>query len=107
MTIDSWDAAVAYALTLPDTELGTSYRQPAVKVRSNGRTLLNVGNEPDTSFALHLDAGSIDLLKETDPDTYWQSPHYEGYAWCWSATAAPIRSGCARRSPAGATTSPR
>lgn len=78
-TLDSWEDVAAYALTLPDTELGTSYRQPAVKVRGNGRTFLNVGHEPDTSFALHLDAGQVDLVKETDPDTFWQSPHYEGY----------------------------
>ena len=30
--IDSWDEAVAFALSLPDTELSTSYGKPAVKV---------------------------------------------------------------------------
>jgi hypothetical protein len=78
--IDGFDAAVAFALTLPDTELGTSYREPAVKVASNGRTFLNVGHEPDTSFVLHLDGALIEMLKERAPDTFWQSPHYEGYA---------------------------
>lgn len=34
----SWDEAVAYALTLPDTEISTSYGMPAIKV--NGRTFL-------------------------------------------------------------------
>ena len=28
--IDDWKDAVAYALSLPDTELGTSYGKPAV-----------------------------------------------------------------------------
>lgn len=75
----TWDEAVAFALSLPDTELSTSYGQPAVKVASNGRAFLNTGHEPDTSFVVAMDVDSIELLKETDPETYWQTPHYEGY----------------------------
>lgn len=74
----TWDEAVAFALTLAGTELATSYRQPAVK--ANGHTLLNTGNEPDTSFVLHLDIGLTELLAETHPATFWKTPHYEGYA---------------------------
>jgi hypothetical protein len=29
----TWDEAVAFALSLPDTELATSYGKPAVKAR--------------------------------------------------------------------------
>ena len=36
----TFDEAVAFALTLPDTELSTSYGKPAVKVASNGRAFL-------------------------------------------------------------------
>ena len=75
----TWDEAVAFALSLPDTELATSYGQPAVKVASNGRAFLNTGHEPDTSFLVALDVDSIEVLKETDPATFWQTPHYEGY----------------------------
>ena len=75
----TWDDAVAFALSLPDTELSTSYGQPAVKVASNGRTFLNTGHEPYTSFVVALDVDSIEMLKETDPATFWQTPHYEGY----------------------------
>src|SRR3546814_5068583 len=32
-----------------------------------------------TSFGLALDLDTIEMLKETDPDTYWQSAHYEGW----------------------------
>jgi hypothetical protein len=75
----TWDEAVAFALSLPDTELSTSYGQPAVKVASNGRTFLNRGHEADTSFVVALDLDAVDLLMATEPDTYWQSPHYEGW----------------------------
>ncbi len=72
-----WDEAVAHALALPDAELSTHYGQPAVK--ANGNAFLNVGHEPDTSFVLHLDPSLIDMLMETHPATFWQTPHYAGY----------------------------
>ena len=77
--IDSWEKAVAFALTLPDTELSTSYGKPAVKVASNGRAFLYPGHEPKTSFGVGIDLDTIEILKETDPETFWQSPHYEGW----------------------------
>lgn len=75
----TWDEAVAYSLTLPDTELSTSYGSPAVKVRSNGRAFLFTSRESDTSFGVAIDLDSVDLLKETDPEAFWQTPHYVGW----------------------------
>ena len=75
----TFDEAVAFALTLPDTELSTSYGKPAVKVKSNGRAFLFPSHEADTSFGVAIDLDSIELLKATEPDTYWQTPHYEGW----------------------------
>lgn len=77
--LDSWDKVVAFALTLPGTETTTSWGTPAVMVAANGRAFVYPGRERDTSFALAIDLGTIDLLKETVPETYWQSPHYEGW----------------------------
>jgi hypothetical protein len=75
----TFDKAIAFALTLPDTELGTSYGKPAVKVASNGRAFLFPSHEADTSFGVALDLDTIEILKATDPDTFWQTPHYEGW----------------------------
>jgi hypothetical protein len=75
----TWDDAVAVALSLPGTVQSTHYGQPAVKVEANGRAFLNTGHESDTSFVLAMDLDSIELLKATDPDTFWQTPHYEGW----------------------------
>ena len=75
----TFDEAVAFALTLPDTERGTSYGKPAVKVASNGRAFLFPSHEADTSFGVAIDLDTVDLLKETEPETYWQTPHYEGW----------------------------
>lgn len=74
-----FDQAVAYALTLSDTELSTSYGKPAVKVKSNGRAFLYTGHEQQTSFGIAVDMDTVEMLKATDPDTFWQSPHYEGW----------------------------
>src|SRR3954451_13100262 len=75
----TWDEAVAYAPGLPDTELLTSYGKPAVKVAANGRAFLFQSHEPDTSFGVAIDRDTIEILKATEPGTYWQTPHYEGW----------------------------
>jgi hypothetical protein len=75
----TWEEAVAFALTLPDTMLSTSYGKPAVKVASNERAFLFPGHEQDTSFGIAMDLDTIEILKETDPDTFWQTPHYVGW----------------------------
>jgi hypothetical protein len=75
----TWDEVVAFALTLPDTELSTSYGKPAVKVKSNGRAFLFTSHEADTSFGIAIDLDEVEMLKATDPDSFWQTPHYEGW----------------------------
>ena len=77
--IRSWDDAVDFALSLPDTMLSTSYGKPAVKVASNGRAFLYTGHEDTTSFGIAIDLDTVEMLKETDPDTFWQTKHYEGW----------------------------
>lgn len=74
----SWDEVTAFALMLPGTELSTYFNQPAVKVTANGRAFLNCGTQPD-SFVLSIDQDSKEMLIETDPETYWQTPHYHGW----------------------------
>ena len=75
----TWDEAVAHALALPGTELGTSYGKPAVKLVSNGRAFLFRSHEAETSFGVAIDLDTIEILKETDPASFWQTPHYVGW----------------------------
>ena len=75
----TFDEAVAHALALPGTELSTSYGKPAVKVAANGRAFLFPSHEPNTSFGIAIDLDTIEILKATDPDIFWQTPHYEGW----------------------------
>jgi hypothetical protein len=75
--IRSFKEAVAFAMTLAGSELSTSYGKPAVKV--NGRTFLFPSHEAETSFGIALDLDTIEILKETDPSTFWQTAHYQGW----------------------------
>lgn len=77
--LDSFAKALAYALTLPGVEATTSYGQPAAGIAANGRKFLNVGHEPDTSFVVGIDCDTVEILMVTEPETYWQTPHYAGY----------------------------
>lgn len=75
----SWEAARDFALSLPGTELSASYGKPAVKVAANGRPFLGTGRETATSFVLHIDIATAEMLMATGPETFWQTPHYQGY----------------------------
>jgi|SRR5207253_4053703 len=75
----TFDEAVAFALSLPGTEYSRSYGKPAVKVVSNGRAFVFSSHEVDTSFGIAIDLNTIEILKATDPATFWQTPHYEGW----------------------------
>ena len=75
----TFDEAIAFALTLPGTERGSSYGKAAVKVTANGRAFLFPSHEAETSFAVAMDRDTIEILKATEPETYWQTPHYEGW----------------------------
>jgi hypothetical protein len=72
----NWDAVFNFALSLPGTEPSTHYGTPTVK--ANGHALISPGREPG-SFLLHIKAETKMLLLETDPATYWESPHYRGW----------------------------
>jgi hypothetical protein len=72
----SWDQVVAHALSLEGTEAGTYFGKPTVK--ANGRALISPAREPG-SFVLHTDAATKLMLLESDPGTYWQTSHYQGW----------------------------
>lgn len=71
-----YTAIMAFASALPGAEESTYYGKPAIKV--NGRAIVAPGHEAG-SFCLLIDRDTVDMLKETDPATFWQTPHYEVY----------------------------
>lgn len=76
MTFDAWADVVAFALSLPDTALERFYGTPCPKV--NGKAFVSPGREAD-SFHVTCPHDEKAVLLETDPQTFWQTKHYE--AW--------------------------
>jgi hypothetical protein len=72
----TWDDIVALALALPGTELSTSYGRPAVKVRGK---MVVVTGKSDDHFVLPAPLDDIEVLIETQPEVFFQTPHYVGW----------------------------
>jgi hypothetical protein len=72
----SWDQVVAFACALPEVEMASFYGSLCPKVR--GKAFVSPGREPD-SFHVMSPHDEKAVLLETDPDTFWQTPHYEGW----------------------------
>jgi hypothetical protein len=74
--VTDWDAVVAVALSLPETYLESYYRQLAPK--TNGCAFVSPGHEPG-SFHVPAPHEEKAVLLATDPDTFWQTPHYANW----------------------------
>lgn len=72
----TFDEAMDHALSLPGVERSTYYGGPAAK--ANGHAILSPGRE-EGSFCLIIDVDTKLMLMETEPETYWQTPHYDGW----------------------------
>ena len=72
----TFEEAVDYAVSLGGVERSTHYGDPAAK--ANGHAILSPGREPG-SFCLMIGQDIKLMLIETDPGTFWQTPHYEGW----------------------------
>lgn len=70
------DDIYAYALSLPEVEESALHGGRCVRLR--GKPLINDCRLPD-AVSLSLDHGDIDLLMETEPQTYFKTPHFEGW----------------------------
>lgn len=72
----TWNDVAALALALPGAELSTSYGRPAVKVRGK---MFVVTGKTDDHFVLRATLDEIDILIETQPEVFFQTPHYVGW----------------------------
>jgi hypothetical protein len=72
----TWDDITLLALVLPGTELSTSYGRPAVKVRGK---MFVVTGKTDDHFVLRATLDEIDMLIDTQPEVFFQTPHYVGW----------------------------
>ena len=66
----------SYALGLPGAEDSTMHGGRCVRVR--GQWIVNANQDP-FALALALDRETVAFLIETEPQTYFQTPHFEGW----------------------------
>jgi len=71
-----WAEVVAFACALPDVAMSPFYGTPCPKV--NGKAFVSPGREAD-SFHVMAPHDEKAVLLDTDPETFWQTPHYEGW----------------------------
>lgn len=73
----SWDEAVAFALTLPGVTMGAGAKG-STSPQVRGRQIVSQGRAPG-SYVLRATREEIEILKDTDPDCFWQTPQYQGW----------------------------
>jgi len=76
VTFADGNDVAAYALTLAGTEPSTSWGRPAIELR--GKPLCSTGREPD-SFHVSSRFDGMAVLLDSNPDTFWQRPHYANW----------------------------
>jgi hypothetical protein len=73
---DDWDDVVTFAYALPDVEMAPFYGTPCPKV--SGKAFVSPGRGVG-SFHVMCPQEEKQFLLESDPDIFWQTPHYEGW----------------------------
>lgn len=70
------DEMFAYALSRPGAEDSTLHGGRCIRMR--GHWIVN-DNADTTALALALDRETVAFLMATEPRTYFQTPHFEGW----------------------------
>ena len=74
--MNDWEEVVAFACGLPHVAMAPYYGVPCPKV--NGKAFVSPGREAG-SFHVATPHDEKAVLLESEPDTYWQTAHYEGW----------------------------
>jgi hypothetical protein len=77
--VASWADVVAIGNALPGVEEGTWWRTPALKVR--GKSFCRLKEDGETLVVQVLDLEDKEALLRSDPEVFFTTPHYDGYAY--------------------------
>jgi hypothetical protein len=84
-----WDDAVAFACSLPEVGMASFYGKPCPKL--NGKALVSPGHEPGSCALFVASIAEKQMLIETDPETFWETPHYAAYPMVLARYGTPAR----------------
>ena len=78
-----WSDVVALGLRLPEVEEGTWFRTPCLRVgpKSRGKSFCRMREDGETLVIRVVDLEDKEALLRGDPDVFWTTPHYDGYAY--------------------------
>lgn len=75
----AWCDVVAFGTSLPETEEGTWYGTPALKVAGKGFCRLRT--DPDALVLRVCDMHEREALLQGQPEAFFTTPHYDGHAY--------------------------
>jgi hypothetical protein len=75
----SWDDVVAIGTALPEVEESTWFRTPALKVR--GKSFCRMKEDGETLVIQVIDLDDKEALLRSEPEVFFTTPHYDGYAY--------------------------
>jgi hypothetical protein len=74
-----WSDVVALGKRLPEVEEGTWFRTPCLRVRK--KSFCRMREDGETLVIKVVDLEDKEALLRADPDVYWTTSHYDGYAY--------------------------
>ena len=75
----AWKDVVAAWRGLPEVEEGTWFRTPCLRVRK--KSFCRMKEDGETLVVRVVDLEDKDALLRSDPEVFFTTPHYDGYAY--------------------------
>ena len=75
----AWADVVAAGRGLPETEEGTWFRTPCLRVRK--KSFCRMKEDGETLVVRVVDLEDKEALLRSDPEVFFTTPHYDGYPY--------------------------
>jgi hypothetical protein len=75
--LPTWEDVIEIGSRFPGVEVATSWGTPALKVRD--KFLCRMRTNPDALVIRVIHMGEREALLQGDPETFFITPHYDGY----------------------------
>ena len=75
----AWADVVAAGRALPETEEGTWFRTPCLRVRK--KSFCRMKEDGETLVVRVVDLEDKEALLRSDPDVFFTTPHYDGWPY--------------------------
>jgi hypothetical protein len=75
----AWKDVLVAGRALPEVEEGTWFRTPCLRVRK--KSFCRMKEDGETLVVRVVDLEDKDALLRSDPEVFFTTPHYDGYAY--------------------------